>query len=54
MLVDPSGKYLFIACGSPVIEAFSINSTTGALTWVHGSPFSISNSAIGLFIHAPN
>lgn len=53
-VVSPSGKYLFVAnfstgnAGS--ISVFSINTTTGALTAVTGSPFTGSGPANGITI----
>jgi YD repeat-containing protein len=47
---DPSGHFLYVGGfagptgGTAVISAYSINSTTGALTPVAGSPFSIGGS----------
>jgi len=38
--VDPTGKFVYVALnGSNAISAFTINSSTGALTTVVGSPF---------------
>jgi 6-phosphogluconolactonase len=38
--VDPSGKFLYVSnSGPPVVSAFTINATSGALTAVAGSPF---------------
>jgi hypothetical protein len=43
--VDPSGKFLYVGTGlsyeSPSVYAFAINETTGALTSVPGSPFTV-------------
>jgi Lactonase, 7-bladed beta-propeller len=42
MTTDPGGNYLFISdSGDTEIFAYSINSTTGALTAVTGSPFGV-------------
>jgi 6-phosphogluconolactonase len=50
MSIDPSGKFLYIASsvsqpalgeGPPVVYGYSINQTTGALTALPSSPFSI-------------
>jgi lactonase family protein with 7-bladed beta-propeller/IPT/TIG domain-containing protein len=50
MAVDPSGKFLYIASsvsqpaigsGPPVVYGYAINQTTGALTAIPSSPFSI-------------
>lgn len=57
-IVDPSGKYLYVsnsldALGS--ISAYSIDSTSGALTPVSGSPFTtlVNGGPFGLAVH-PN
>jgi DNA-binding beta-propeller fold protein YncE len=57
-VVDPSGKYLYVsnsqdALGS--ISAYSINSSTGALTAVAGSPFAtvVNGGPIGVAV-SPN
>jgi 6-phosphogluconolactonase len=42
--VDPTGKFLYAALnGSNAISAYTINSSTGALTTVAGSPFAAGN-----------
>jgi 6-phosphogluconolactonase len=41
LVVDPSGKYLYVADDSGYIDAFSIDETSGALTPLAGSPFTI-------------
>jgi 6-phosphogluconolactonase len=45
LAVDPSGKFLYVGTGlsyeSPSVYAFAINETTGALTSVPGSPFTV-------------
>jgi len=55
--VDPLGKYLYfvdmeITSGIPTsIYGFSIDSSTGALTAVPGSPLSVSNLAMSVSLH---
>ncbi|MFN7923011.1 MAG: beta-propeller fold lactonase family protein [Bryobacteraceae bacterium] len=45
MAIDPAGKFLYVAeRQDPGVLAFSIDSNTGALTAVPGSPFAIPNS----------
>lgn len=63
---DPAGKFVFVPTGTPDIFAFTVNSATGALTPVPGSPFVASGlssvdgfvSAVvdptGRFLYAPN
>jgi 6-phosphogluconolactonase (cycloisomerase 2 family) len=47
-IVDPSGQYLYVACrGDGNIWAFSINTATGVLTAVAGSPFAADRRAGG-------
>lgn len=42
--VDPSGKFAYVANnGSSDVSAFTINTATGALTAVVGSPFAVVN-----------
>jgi 6-phosphogluconolactonase len=41
LTVDPGGNYLYVADYSNYVEAFRINGSTGALTAVSGSPYSI-------------
>jgi 6-phosphogluconolactonase len=46
LTVDPTGRFLFVAvicCGNPGagVTAYSINSNSGALTLVNGSPFAL-------------
>ena len=41
LVVDPSGKYIYVADSTSYIDAFSIDETTGALTPLPGSPFPI-------------
>jgi 6-phosphogluconolactonase (cycloisomerase 2 family)/uncharacterized protein YjdB len=63
---DPAGKFVFVPTGTPDIFAFTVDSATGALTPVPGSPFIASGlssvdgfvSAVvdptGRFLYAPN
>ena len=39
LVVDPTGKYLYVADQSDYIDAFEINTTSGMLTRMPGSPF---------------
>jgi 6-phosphogluconolactonase len=39
LVVDPTGKYLYVADQSDYINAFEINTTSGMLTPLAGSPF---------------
>ena len=41
LVVDPTGNYLYVADYSNNIQVFRINRTTGALTQISGSPYSI-------------
>jgi len=54
-VVSPNGKFLFVTTGgnstSGLTAAFSINSTTGALTPVAGSPFSTPGGGNGVVIN---
>ena len=56
LAIDPSGKFLFeaneysTASGSGGVFVFTINSSTGALTTVAGSPFA-AESLIGFAVH---
>jgi 6-phosphogluconolactonase (cycloisomerase 2 family) len=44
--VDPSNKYLYVGnFGDDTLSGFSINTTTGALTAIAGSPFSVAAGA---------
>ncbi len=53
VLVDPSGKFLFSAdFGGNDISAFTIDSSTGALSPVSGSPFAASSNPLSLAINA--
>jgi 6-phosphogluconolactonase (cycloisomerase 2 family) len=54
--VDPRGRFLYAAnnaAGGETVSAFTINSATGALTSVSGSPFFVGATAIpgSLAIH---
>ena len=44
LVLDPSGKFLFVATGSGV-AAYAVDASTGALTAVAGSPFGFSSMA---------
>lgn len=48
MAIDPSGKLLYVLCTEPLIAAYKINLTTGALTVAGGSPFPVSENVDGL------
>jgi 6-phosphogluconolactonase len=41
LVIDPSGKYLYITETDSSINAFDINATSGALTPLPGSPFQV-------------
>jgi len=45
LAIDPAGKYLYVAGGSK-LYGFSIDSGSGALTAITGSPFTLSASAL--------
>jgi 6-phosphogluconolactonase len=46
LTVDPTGSFLYVAnSGSGTVSAFTINSSTGVLTPVAGSPFTASGTA---------
>ena len=50
MKIDTTGAYLLVAnAGASSISVFSINSTTGALTTVTGSPFTLTSAGTGSF-----
>ena len=52
LAIDPSGRFVFVTNqNSNSISAFSINSSTGALTRVPGSPFDSGPGPIGAFVH---
>lgn len=58
VVIDPSGGFAFVAHasivnGASIVSAFSVNSSTGALTAVPGSPFSGPASATSVVVH-PN
>jgi 6-phosphogluconolactonase (cycloisomerase 2 family) len=44
LVLDPSGKFLFVATGSGV-AAYAVDAASGALTAVAGSPFGFSSMA---------
>jgi 6-phosphogluconolactonase len=49
LAMDPSGKYLYVMnSASENISVFSINATTGTLTQLAGSPFSIGLSPLNM------
>jgi len=55
LAIDPSGKYLYVGLGGTAaandfVAAFSINSSTGALTAVPGSPFSAGNGSFSVAV----
>ena len=39
MIVDPSGKFLYLACSDSFFQGFELNPSNGELTLLHGSPF---------------
>jgi 6-phosphogluconolactonase len=45
MAIDPSGKFLYVGSGlsyqAPTLYVFAINATTGALTPIDGSPYTV-------------
>ena len=51
IVVDPTGKYLYVACAAlngnstGAVTAFSITASTGAITQLSGSPFSLGTNA---------
>ncbi len=56
LAVDPNGKYLFYGSASfglpqPQIGALSVNSSTGTLSMVNGSPFPASQMPFAVFVH---
>ncbi|QET03921.1 lactonase family protein (plasmid) [Cupriavidus pauculus] len=51
--VDPSGRFLYSPSFLGELYGFAINSTTGALTPVPGSPFPTGNGNIGMAIVEP-
>jgi 6-phosphogluconolactonase len=40
-VVDPTGQFLYVANGDDTVTAYTINTTTGALTAVGNSPYSL-------------
>lgn len=55
LAIDPTGKYLYVGLGGTAapnhfVAAFSINSSTGALTAVPGSPFSAGNGSFSVAV----
>jgi 6-phosphogluconolactonase len=51
LAVTPSGKFLYVTNqGQDTISAFAVNSTSGALTEVLGSPFSVGTTPAGVTI----
>ena len=56
LAVDPNGKYLFYGSASfglpqPQIGALSVNSSTGTLSMVNGSPFPASQMPFAVLVH---
>ena len=52
MAIDPAGKFVFVGdTASSDICVFSINSASGALTVVPGSPFNTGQAAYSLAVH---
>jgi uncharacterized protein (TIGR03437 family) len=56
VVVDPSGRFAFVAHGgvsngASIVSVFSIDSSTGALTAVPGSPFSTPAGATSVLVH---
>jgi len=51
--VSPDGKHLYVGSSQSTINghAFSIDQSTGALTQIQGSPFTLINDAISVFAH---
>lgn len=48
--VDPSGAFVFVTnAGSADMSVFSINTSTGALTEITGSPFAIGGFPIAVW-----
>jgi 6-phosphogluconolactonase len=45
MLVSPSGSFLFVGSAANAVEVFQIDSATGALRPVQGSPFQVRSKA---------
>ncbi len=43
LVVDPSGKFLYVTTGNNAVSAYTINATTGALTAIAGSPFAVAS-----------
>lgn len=59
MVIDPTGNFLYVSYSSPVVNgsqgdvaAFSIDPSSGALTAVPGSPFSLSGTPFSVAIDA--
>jgi 6-phosphogluconolactonase (cycloisomerase 2 family) len=51
--VSPDGNHLYVGSSQSAINAhaFSIDQSTGALTQIQGSPFTLINDAISVFAH---
>jgi 6-phosphogluconolactonase len=51
--VSPDGNHLYVGSSQSTTNAhaFSINQSTGALTQIQGSPFTLINDAISVFAH---
>jgi DNA-binding beta-propeller fold protein YncE len=52
--VDPTGKFAYVAnYGAGNVSGFAINSTTGALTAVSGSPFAAGTNPVSVAVARP-
>jgi len=54
LAIDPSGEFLYVGSGvsyqGPSVYAFAINATTGALTSVPGSPFTVDGTPLAITV----
>ena len=63
VVVDPSARFAYVGCNDGQVSAYTINSSTGALTAVGGGPFSTPNASnarsvtvdpLGRFVYVAN
>ena len=54
LAIDPSGRFLYVGSGlsyqAPSVYAFAINASTGALTAVPGSPFTVDGTPLAITV----